>query len=807
MYSEFVHRGSVAFFVACAAGSCVLAIGPRAAQAQAAQHPGVAGVLPVASKASLNDQTARANMLADPDWFHWGGTPVLSPDDGLYHIFYDRWSRYNGRLMRGWLYESQSAHATSANPEGPYQFQDTAQQSAGDNPVGRWDAFTVHNSYMVRLPDPDAGGRIRYFLYFIANRDTNSTFNDWYDHIVSQCIGVAVADSPGGPWTRSVPPVCVPAAPILGYVVNPAVTRMPSGKYLMLLKGRAANQPAGANSDAMGNYRIGTALADKPTGPFVIQPTVLFDAAGAVFEDPCVFQWNGRMYAAVKDSSGLVSGTPGISWISGTIGADGTTVTWTIPNHDPNALISARQLKWSDGTTTTLNNLERPFILQDATGKPTHLFCAAAVADPFYLSPYPPTPLSPVPPIPGANLPFNVCIPLAPVPPNNTCGNAISISVGGSYTGSTLNALPAGGTSACNNIAGTNPGVWYKFTETSPVPRRLKASLCDPVTDFDAMMVCYTLTNSGSPCGSANFTCTMGNGDSGLGCPLAQNSAAYSAAGQARTNTPVIMNWPVSGPAPNVSQCTVPNTTYYIAVLNQVAATGGHFVLHLDDTGEQCQGSPPPNNTCGNARQINTFPFWDVEYIADSVPSTPQVSCSDPANTSARGAVWYRFTPSQPGNFFHAVMPVQTTSAGNDTVITVYSAAPDCSSLTAVACNNTTESYDEWFHTTPPARTPVCSMTAGTTYYIEVSQFSATAALPNNEYLGFDFAATGPAPCYANCDGSTTAPVLNVGDFTCFLQKYAAGDPYANCDQSTTPPVLNVGDFTCFLQKFAAGCS
>jgi hypothetical protein len=29
---------------------------------------------------------------------------------------------------------------------------------------------------------------------------------------------------------------------------------------------------------------------------------------------------------------------------------------------------------------------------------------------------------------------------------------------------------------------------------------------------------------------------------------------------------------------------------------------------------------------------------------------------------------------------------------------------------------------------------------------------------------------------------------------------------YANCDQSTIPPVLNVGDFTCFLQKYAAGC-
>ena len=60
--------------------------------------------------------------------------------------------------------------------------------------------------------------------------------------------------------------------------------------------------------------------------------------------------------------------------------------------------------------------------------------------------------------------------------------------------------------------------------------------------------------------------------------------------------------------------------------------------------------------------------------------------------------------------------------------------------------------------------------------------------------------------CYANCDGSTTAPVLNVADFSCFLTKFAGQDPYANCDGSTTPPVLNVADFSCFLTKFAGGC-
>jgi hypothetical protein len=66
--------------------------------------------------------------------------------------------------------------------------------------------------------------------------------------------------------------------------------------------------------------------------------------------------------------------------------------------------------------------------------------------------------------------------------------------------------------------------------------------------------------------------------------------------------------------------------------------------------------------------------------------------------------------------------------------------------------------------------------------------------------------ASGPT-CYANCDGSTGTPFLNVADFTCFLQKFSTGNPYANCDGSTNIPVLNVADFTCFLQKFSIGCS
>ncbi|MBL9032743.1 MAG: hypothetical protein JNM80_13700 [Phycisphaerae bacterium] len=74
--------------------------------------------------------------------------------------------------------------------------------------------------------------------------------------------------------------------------------------------------------------------------------------------------------------------------------------------------------------------------------------------------------------------------------------------------------------------------------------------------------------------------------------------------------------------------------------------------------------------------------------------------------------------------------------------------------------------------------------------------------------FGFVLCGVGTPPnCYANCDQSTVSPILNVNDFVCFQNAFAAGQSYANCDNSTIPPVLNVNDFVCFQNRFAAGCS
>ena len=79
---------------------------------------------------------------------------------------------------------------------------------------------------------------------------------------------------------------------------------------------------------------------------------------------------------------------------------------------------------------------------------------------------------------------------------------------------------------------------------------------------------------------------------------------------------------------------------------------------------------------------------------------------------------------------------------------------------------------------------------------------SGVAGLPSNAF----FAAEPPAACYANCDNSVAAPILNANDFQCFLTRFAAGESWANCDGSSVAPLLNANDFQCFLNAFTAGC-
>jgi hypothetical protein len=106
-------------------------------------------------------------------------------------------------------------------------------------------------------------------------------------------------------------------------------------------------------------------------------------------------------------------------------------------------------------------------------------------------------------------------------------------------------------------------------------------------------------------------------------------------------------------------------------------------------------------------------------------------------------------------------------------------------------------------------------VSAGAYLGMSTTTYNGTTGSAANYTIHQFLVTPGGSVCYANCDGSTVAPVLNVDDFTCFINEFAVaqGLPhaqqvshYANCDGSTTAPALNVDDFTCFINQYAQGC-
>lgn len=61
--------------------------------------------------------------------------------------------------------------------------------------------------------------------------------------------------------------------------------------------------------------------------------------------------------------------------------------------------------------------------------------------------------------------------------------------------------------------------------------------------------------------------------------------------------------------------------------------------------------------------------------------------------------------------------------------------------------------------------------------------------------------------CYADCDQSSGAGVLDLLDFLCFQTAFMNGEEYAcDCDTSTGQLVCDLFDFLCFQNSFVSGC-
>ncbi len=292
----------------------------------------------------------------------WCGSVVKS-DDGKYHMFASRWSDQL-TFAPHWVTNSEVVHAVSDTPEGPYVFADVALPPRSPE---YWDGRMTHNPTIHRHPDG------RYILFY-----TGTTYDEplptpqtpashelaWEKARCNQRVGVAIADSPGGPWQRCDAPLLEPRPGKWdGWMnTNPSAVVLPDGSVMLYYKA------VGFSKDLL---RYGVAKAQKVEGPYerlLDEPIFRFDSTNDHIED--AFAWhNGQRYEMIfKDMAGGICGEPkaGVHALSD----DG--ITWQLAQ---SPLAYSRTVTWDDGNTTEQAFLERPQLLIE-NGQPTHLFAA-----------------------------------------------------------------------------------------------------------------------------------------------------------------------------------------------------------------------------------------------------------------------------------------------------------------------------------------------------------------------------------------------------------------------------------------------
>ena len=297
----------------------------------------------------------------------WGGS-LVKGEDGLYHMFYSRWPKAPGWV---WVSHSEIAHAVSESPFGPFEFRDVSLPVRGAN---YWDGLCTHNPTIHKFDG-------KYYLYHMGNTGDGKLLGspgkeqlNWL-HRNNQRIGVAVSDSPYGPWQRFDEPVLDISDNDDAWdslmTSNPSVCRRPDGGYLMVYKavGKEFPMPNG------GPVVHCIATSDSPTGPFKKHPDPVFMFEGERFpaEDPYIWYQDGKYRAIVKRIKHIgnervfslvhYDSLDGFDWQPGKY-------------HD----ISERIVTWKDGEVQQFDHLERPQVFIE-NGEPVALLCAADTRD------------------------------------------------------------------------------------------------------------------------------------------------------------------------------------------------------------------------------------------------------------------------------------------------------------------------------------------------------------------------------------------------------------------------------------------
>jgi len=237
--------------------------------------------------------------VREEGWHIWGSSPVIGPD-GDVHLFVARWP-VSAKFDPGWRTHSQIAHYVSSGPEGPFRFSDVALAGTESE---TWDRYGIHNPAIHKVGN-------KYVLLYIGNTGLK-------EHPANQRIGMALSDSPYGPWKKVGRDGMILAPPAdSGYynhkagngVVNPAFLEHPDGRFFLYFKSNDTRQNQRWHS------RMGLAIAEKLEGPYVQlpDPTTSNDQT---IEDGYAFVMDKKVYLLTTDNHGILNRGGGLLWES-----------------------------------------------------------------------------------------------------------------------------------------------------------------------------------------------------------------------------------------------------------------------------------------------------------------------------------------------------------------------------------------------------------------------------------------------------------------------------------------------------------
>ena len=298
------------------------------------------------------------------DYIVWGGS-VIKADDGKYYMYASRWPKKLS--MRAWVTNSEIVVASSDKPEGPYEFETVALPVRGKE---HWDGLMTHNPSIHYHEG-------KYILFYIGVTydfgqpvDSIPTRQDYENAWNNKRIGIAVSDSPTGPFVRQDAPILEPRPDNWDGAItsNPAPHVHEDGSVLLVYKSAPVPYPERNNNRAL---QFGVARADHYLGEYIRvseNNRIKFAPIDSHVEDPYIWYDGDNYKLLAKCMNAAITGEAGAGFLASS--KDG--ITWTT-TAQPAAY--SKTLSLSDGTTEKLKKLERPQVLIEG-GKPTHVFFA-----------------------------------------------------------------------------------------------------------------------------------------------------------------------------------------------------------------------------------------------------------------------------------------------------------------------------------------------------------------------------------------------------------------------------------------------